>query len=272
MFGNAPRALWQKWTEVDDKGRIPLACRCLLIQTDKYNILCETGIGAFFEPKRAERFGVESPSEHKLIKHLEEYGLHEEDIHFVILSHLHFDHAGGLLPTYENKENRQDLLFPKAQYIVGQEAWERALKPHFRDQASFIPELNQKLQESGRLIIVKENSPPDELKDVVEFFTSDGHTPGQLHTIVKGNKKSVVFAGDLIPGAAWVHLPITMGYDRYPERLIEEKQSLYERFSQQDWSVFFTHDDKHAMAQIRKNEKGKFAPVDLVGNFKDLEI
>ncbi|MCJ8278088.1 MAG: MBL fold metallo-hydrolase, partial [Bdellovibrionales bacterium] len=91
MFGNAPRAVWEKWTSVDDLGRIPLACRCLLIETDQYKILCETGIGAFFEPKLAERFGVESPDQHQLLNNLKTLGIEQEDIDFVILSHLHFD-------------------------------------------------------------------------------------------------------------------------------------------------------------------------------------
>ncbi|MEM7646978.1 MAG: MBL fold metallo-hydrolase, partial [Pseudomonadota bacterium] len=94
MFGNAPRAVWEKWTEVDSLGRIPLACRCLLIETDNQKILCEAGIGAFFEPKLAERFGVQNPDRHLLLENLESLGHSPESIDYVILSHLHFDHAG----------------------------------------------------------------------------------------------------------------------------------------------------------------------------------
>src|SRR5262245_873883 len=97
MFGNAPKEMWQKWQSADDKNRIPLACTCLLVETaDGKNLLFETGIGAFFEPKLKERFGVVE-SEHVLLKSLKNIGLEHTDIHAVILSHLHFDHAGGTL-------------------------------------------------------------------------------------------------------------------------------------------------------------------------------
>lgn len=273
MFGNAPRAMWEKWTEVDDQDRIPLACRCLLIETDKYKILCETGIGSFFEPKLAGRFGVENSGRHMLLENLQKLGVKPEDIDFVILSHLHFDHAGGLLPTYESIEKGQDdLVFSKAQFVVGENAWERAMNPHFRDQASFIPLINKKLKESGRLFLVKNHQPPEELNGLISFFESSGHTPGQLHTIVHGKQKQIIYAGDLIPGSSWVHLPITMGYDRYPEKLIEEKEELYKTFAHENKMVFFTHDSQYAMGEVKKNERGKFEAANLVKSFAALEI
>lgn len=267
MFGNAPRAVWATWTEVDELGRIPLACRCLLIETRGLKILCETGIGAFFEPKLAERFGVETPTRHRLLENLKALGHEPDSIDYVILSHLHFDHAGGLLPTYADMEQGQDgLVFPNAQFLVGEDAWARAQNPHFRDKASFVPTLNQRLQDSGRMVIIKDNQPPIALADFIQFFESEGHTPGQMHTIVRGDKQNLVFAGDLIPGKAWVHLPITMGYDRFPERVIEEKQSLYNRWKDSNLELFFTHDPEFAMGELAVDGKGKFSVINLKAN------
>lgn len=268
MFGNAPRAVWEKWITPDDRDRIPLACRSLLIETPKYKILCETGIGAFFEPKLADRFGVQNADEHLLLKGLEERGIKEDDIDFVILSHLHFDHAGGLLPTYKQIQNGNDrLLFPKAKYVVGKEAWERALSPHSRDKASFIPGMTEKLLASGRLLIV-EGEVDDRLPEEISFFISNGHTPGQMHTVFKGEKNTICFAGDLIPGKAWVHLPITMGYDRFPELLIDEKQKLYNTAVPEDWIIFFTHDPYLPASRIQLDEKGRYQTKD---ELKELE-
>ena len=109
MFGNVPRALWERWTEVDNSGRIPLACRCLLVEYNDIKILCETGIGAFFEPKMATRFGVQNYEQNELLVSLEQLGHKAEDIDFVILSHLHFDHAGGLMPTYQEIQNGKKI-------------------------------------------------------------------------------------------------------------------------------------------------------------------
>ncbi|MCB0377444.1 MAG: MBL fold metallo-hydrolase [Bdellovibrionales bacterium] len=259
MFGNAPRAVWERWSDVDNQGRIPLACRCLLVDDGKNKVLFETGIGSFFEPKMAERFGVQDVGTHKLRDNLKSLGVDPNEINFVVLSHLHFDHAGGLLPTFAEMEQGEDqLLFPNAKYVVGKEAWQRALHPHFRDRASFVPLLNKKLEESGRLHILNNLERDPELPPWLSFYSSSGHTPGQIHAIIKGDKISVVFAGDLVPGVPWVHLPITMGYDRFPEKLIEEKQALYEKMSGTNWQIFFTHDPKIAMATLEKDEKGKF--------------
>ncbi|MHB1589111.1 MAG: MBL fold metallo-hydrolase, partial [Metallibacterium scheffleri] len=140
MFGNAPRALWSQWLAPDAENRVPLACRCLLVQDlDGRTVLFETGIGAFFEPKLRERYGVQE-DRHVLLDELATRGFSERDIDAVVLSHLHFDHAGGLLAAWTDGAAPR-LLFPRARYLVGAAHWQRALKPHPRDRASFIPEL-----------------------------------------------------------------------------------------------------------------------------------
>lgn len=262
MFGNVPRAMWEKWVDVDAASRIRLACRALLVEHDGKRVLCETGIGAFFEPKLAERFGVAEKA-HVLLESLAALGLTDSSIDFVVLSHLHFDHAGGLLPAYaEIAAGRQDLLFPKALYLVGKEAYERAKKPHVRDRASFVPGLVEKLEASGRLRIVEGATCPDVLPDRLTFRYSHGHTPGQMHAVFRGRERKVMFCGDLIPGTPWVHAPITMGYDRYPEMLIDEKLALYETAVKEHWLFFYTHDTQTAASGVAQDEKGKFVPTD----------
>jgi len=273
MFGNAPRPVWERWIAPDERGRIPLACRCLLIEWDNNKLLCETGIGAFFEPKLADRFGVQSPQQHLLLENLKALGHSPESINFVILSHLHFDHAGGLLPPFkEISAGRKDLVFPNAQFIVGEEAWQRALHPHPRDRASFIPELTALLMKSGRLLLFPIDPLPKALAERIEFISSEGHTPGQLHTLFKGNQSKVFFCGDLIPGKAWVHVPITMGYDRFPERLIDEKQLVLQRALQENWLLFFTHDPSDAGCRVHQTAEGRFEPREIQQKFSAAEI
>jgi glyoxylase-like metal-dependent hydrolase (beta-lactamase superfamily II) len=260
MFGNAPRSLWEKWLKPDSANRVPLACRSLLIQDEGLNILCEAGIGAFFEPKLAERYGVREKN-HVLLQQMKARNLPEDAIDYVILSHLHFDHVGGLLPAYSERIEKGDrLLFPKAQYVVSRVAWERAQRPHSRDQASFIPEVVKLLADSGRLVIIDGPHLPGVLPGRLEFFETHGHTPGHMHTKYRGLKHTVVFAGDLVPGVPWIHLPITMGYDRYAELVIDEKAQFYQKALAEDWRIFFTHDERYAMAGLCRDEKGRFAP------------
>jgi len=264
MFGSVPRALWSRWEKPDILGRIQLACRCLLIEAGNLKILCETGIGDFFEPKMAERYGVQNKDKRELLKNLADLNIKEEEIDYVILSHLHFDHAGGLLPSYQKqRKGDKDLCFPKAYYVVGDTAFQRACQPHLRDRASFVPGLTDKLQNSGRLILVKEDKLPGVLEASLSFVFTEGHTPGQMHILFENSRgQRIFFAGDLIPGKAWVHLPVTMGYDRWPEKLIEEKQSIYKRAEEENWLIFSTHDKRVSCARIRKNEKSHYESYD----------
>ena len=256
MFGNAPRAMWSRWIAPDELNRIPLACRCLLVKDlDGRNVLFETGIGAFFEPALRERYGV-MESNHVLLDSLAGAGVSHEDIDVVVLSHLHFDHAGGLLAAWKEGKT-PELLFPNATFLVGAQHWQRATKPHARDRASFIPELQTLLLQSGRLELVA-GEYSQALGQAVRFHFSDGHTPGLMLAECAG----VVFCADLIPGRHWVHLPITMGYDRYPEALIEEKRVFLEDKLARNVRLFFTHDHACAIARVTRDERGRYGTAD----------
>ncbi|HEV7271357.1 MBL fold metallo-hydrolase [Pseudoxanthomonas sp.] len=263
MFGNAPRAMWEKWSPPDAKNRIELACRALLAQPlNGKTVLFETGIGAFFDPKMRARFGVQE-DRHVLLDSLRAAGFSHEDIDVVVLSHLHFDHAGGLLAPWQ-EGRAPELLFPNATFVVGADHWQRALKPHPRDRASFIPELQPLLEASGRLELVSGDH-SRVLGESVRFGFSDGHTPGLMLSEIVGPERidgqphgGVVFCADLIPGRSWVHVPITMGYDRNAELLIDEKRAFLDDKLARNVHLFFTHDPGCALAQVTRDEKGKF--------------
>jgi glyoxylase-like metal-dependent hydrolase (beta-lactamase superfamily II) len=252
MFGNAPKALWSRWVKVDEQNRMELACRGLLaVGLNGKNVLFETGIGHFFPPKLQARFGVYEPR-HVLLDSLATLGFQPEDIDVVVLSHLHFDHAGGMLSAWQEDQPYQ-LVFSQADYLVGADHWQRALNPHPRDRASFIPELHELMQASGRLHLVDAPHHPLLGKEVTFSFT-DGHTPGLMHAQLA----DLVFAADLIPGSAWVHVPISMGYDRFPEQLIDEKSQFLQDVVQHNQRLFFTHDPDFPVAHIQFTD-GRYA-------------
>lgn len=269
MFGNAPKTMWQRWIAPDEANRIELASRALFVETQAgHKILLEAGIGAFLPPKLKERYGV-LEDQHMLAKNLAQNGLSPEDIDLIILSHLHFDHAGGILTAHQEGQEAR-LLFPRAQFIVGQDQWERGQNPHYRDKASYFAEIQDNLAQSGRLRLVQGDEDLRREGIPIYFTSSRGHTPGMLvsHIMLK-SEQELVFCADLVPGAPWTHLPITMGYDRSPEKLINEKEALLNDLLPRHGFLFFTHDPNIAAAKLVKDNRDRFQAHEIA--LKDIQ-
>ena len=271
MFGNAAKAQWNRWMPSDDRNMIPIGSRSLLIETRHHKILFETGTGAYLSPDMKERFRM-AETHHVLLTSLAWIGLSHEDITHVILSHLHFDHAGGLLRQWE-EGRAPELLFPNAKFHVGKENFHRSCRPHIRDKASFIPELSHLLENTGRLTLLndKDGLILDEV--TVEFIESQGHTPGMMLSHIRTPGQNLFFAGDIAPGHAWIHLPITMGYDRFPECLIDEKMRFFQRVLEENAWVFYTHDPVYAASKLSYDKASKkYAPWDLIPDLHPLNL
>lgn len=255
MYGHVPKNVWETWTPADPSNRISLACRTLFIQTDDgRNVLFDVGVGNFFPPNVKERYCIETKP--GLISTLANIGISESDINIIILSHLHFDHAGGLLSSYE-KDEPVRLLFPKATYYVSNTHWERACHPHVRERASFIPSLPPLLEKSKRLVFI-ENTTHSDLDFGLTFSFSHGHTTGLLHCHLDLPSGPLVLASDLIPGVPWVHLPITTGYDRYGELIVDEKEKLLRNIAAKKGHLLFSHDFAVSCASISQDENKKY--------------
>lgn len=273
MFGNAPKTMWSKWVKADELNRIPLACRSLLVDTGKVKVLFELGVGLFFEPSLRERYGIEG-NENMLFKNLQALGISEDEINYVVPSHLHFDHVGGLVPDWPATQNSNwALRFPKAKYLVCKKQFEHSKQPHKRDRASYIPMLAEKLSESKRMILIdSEKTEEPLLEPWLSFYYADGHTPSLMHAVIKGKSDTIFFASDMIPGVSWVHTSISMGYDRFAEKCLDEKEVLLKKAIQENWMLFYTHDDKYVASYVEVNDKGKFQAIKTTENFNGFSL
>lgn len=255
MFGTVPKVLWEKTNPTDDKNRIEMEARALLLKSPGCNILIDTGNGQDFVAKYGEKLGTKFAEMYgmdqngpSLEKSLQAHGLKFEDINHVVLTHLHFDHAGGattevggqLVPT-----------FPHAQYWVQKGNLDTARKPNLRERASYYPANFQPLLEKGVLNIMhgeQENFLPG-----ISAIISNGHTLNQQVIKVSDGKTTLLYCGDMVPTSTHVKIPWLMGYDLHPLTLMEEKEKNLGEAADQSWYLFFEHDPYCDAALIERN-------------------
>jgi glyoxylase-like metal-dependent hydrolase (beta-lactamase superfamily II) len=250
MFGVVPKQLWSKTNPADDKNRIDMCMRALLLVSDKRKILIDNGIGYKMSQKLNEIYGVDH-SEFMLEKELFKLGLLKEDITDVILTHLHFDHAGG--STYLDEEGLLQVTFPNAIHHLQKKQWEWANNPTERDKASFIPENFLLLEKKGILKLIEGNQKFD---DFIELHVINGHTSHQQMVKINDDSKTVLFTADLVPMAAHVQIPYIMGFDLFPMTTLEEKKKYLPMAADNEWTLFIEHDPFTEACTIGKNDKG----------------
>jgi glyoxylase-like metal-dependent hydrolase (beta-lactamase superfamily II) len=255
MFGIIPRPLWEGRIPPDDRGRIPLAMRCLLLESSDRLILIDSGLGDKYDDKFADIYGVDQESSN-LLASLQQAGFAREDVTDVILTHLHFDHCGG--STRRGASGELEVTFPNARHHVQRAHWDWAHESP-REQASFLTENLAPLAEAGVLHFVDGEQ---ELFDGVSLHVVNGHTRGQQLVRIHDGRQQVLFAADLLPTAAHVPLLWVMAYDVAPLDTIREKEVLLEQAAAEGWLVVFEHDVRHAAGRIEKTERG-YRAIDL---------
>ena len=239
MFGIIPKPLWQKAIPADDLNRIQLSLRVMLIQTAHKNILIDTGIGDYHGSKFDSRFGVQGTINPLVVILKEKLNLNPSDITDVIISHLHFDHVGGL-----GFDEPHQLIFPKATLHVHRQHYEYALNPTARDAGSFHTQYFKGLLESAELagkvhwLAGKEGIILSDGTDIIHFKCSDGHTPFLMHAW----DENFIYMADLVPTAHHIPIPWVMGYDISPGQTTKDKEEFYRFISQNKKTMIFEHD------------------------------
>lgn len=253
MFGIIPKPLWNKVHPADEMNRINLALRLLLIQTPDKNILIDTGIGDYHGKKFDERFAIVSSSS-PLERALEKVGLTPDDITDLIISHLHFDHVGGI-----GKKNENEELIPVMKNAIlhlHQEHYNYALNPTERDSGSFITQdflpLINFYQNKNRIHWLTGMS--GKIIEGLFFKCSMGHTPFLMHPY----DDKYIYLADLIPTSNHISIPWVMGYDISPGQSTKDKRSFLEFIEKNNLEIVFEHDPVISSAKIKRNSKGEF--------------
>lgn len=250
MFGVIPKPLWERtYTPADEKNRINMTTRLVLLEGNGKKILIDTGIGNKFDDKFGEIYKV-NREESNVERALKSYGYNPDDITDVILTHLHFDHVGGatklengeLIPTFKN-----------AEYYVQQDQYKWALNPTPKDRASFIPDNYVPLLNHNRLNLIGGEGT---LFPNIDVIPINGHTKAMQMVKIYDDKETLLYITDLCPTSAHILAPYFMGYDNFPLTVLEEKQIYLPVAYEDNWTIFFEHDAYTQAAKIEAAKNG----------------
>jgi len=244
MFGVVPKVLWGNAVEFDEANRIFLATRTLLAVDRDENrvILADTGCGTKWTKDHAARFAIVHDRD-AIPNALSAIGLSIDDVTDIVVTHLHFDHNGGLTEWFDDRGGPVTLRFPKARHWIHKHQWDHAHNPNYKDRASYLKEDFDGLEKAGVLRFVEGDQPGTPWPGV-EWFISHGHSPYQILPAFTDGTTRLYFAGDLIPTIAHLRLGWVMAYDLFPLTTIREKEMLFRGAIEQGWLIAFPHDPK----------------------------
>ena len=249
MFGVVPKPLWERRIAADARNRIPLGMRCLLVEHDDGLVLVDTGLGNKEDAKFRDIYGVENAGaagRTRLEDGLAALGHRPEDVRHVVLTHLHFDHAGGA--TYRDERGGVGVSFPNARYTVQRGEWEYATHPNERTGGSYLAANYEPLAAAGVLDFA------DGAREVVpgvRVVPAAGHTPHHQIVLIESAGETLGFLADLVPTAAHLPLPWIMGYDVEPLVTLETKRRVLAQAAAENWLVVFEHDVAVPWGRVR---------------------
>jgi len=249
MYGVVPKPLWERSSPADERNRIKLVTRHLLLVSDDKKILIDTGSGKNWDEKFEKIYSVDTTT-HDMLPALEKFGINREEITDVIITHLHFDHVGGAVMFESDKIVP---TFPNAKYHVQKKQFEWGLNPSDRDKASYFKDRYVPLAEEG---ILNQFEGKTNFDDNIELLVMNGHTFSQQIVKISDSSNTLLYCGDLIPLSSHINLPYIMGYDLQPLVTLGEKKELLPQAVDGNWMLFFEHDPEVAAATITTTEKG----------------
>lgn len=236
-----PKAVWSKNLTEDERYRIPMALNCLLIQNENTNILVDTGIGSVLTEKQIK---IYNPSKSALLENLAQLGLQRDDIHHVILTHLHFDHIGGIL------FNDHELTFPNAYHHIQKLEWFSATNPDELNVSAYPFQQHLScLSDSFKLNLLDGNT---ELLPGISLILAQGHSEGMQIVKIEDDNFLAYYAGDIIPSQYHVNLPVISAYDLCRKTTFKAKKRIMEELRQQEGYLILDHDSEQSVLHFKQ--------------------
>jgi glyoxylase-like metal-dependent hydrolase (beta-lactamase superfamily II) len=259
MFGVIPYPLWSRRVPHDDRHRILLALRCLLVEHPDGPVLIDTGLGNKEDRKFLDIYGVENDGLEgatQLEDALAVAGFLPRDVKWVINTHLHFDHAGGnttLDPELEDDPRRHVRpSYPNATYVVQKGELEFARNANERTRASYLPHNFEPIASANRWRLLEGDG---EVLPGISVRVTPGHVPWLQTVVVRDRGETAAFMSDLIPLTAHLPLPWIMGYDVEPLRTLESKRAFLDEAAREGWKLVFEHDPAVAVGRLKREGK-----------------
>lgn len=240
MFGVVPKPLWERRISADERNRIQLGMRCLLIEHERGLVLVDNGAGNKENRKFHDIYGVENAGAERrtlLEDGLRSLNLRPDDIALMIDTHLHFDHAGG--NTFVDDGATIRPAFPNARYIVQRGEYDWARHTNERTSASYFPHNFEPVVAAGLFDFVFGET---EVWPGLRLIPTPGHTPHHQSVLIESEDARAFYLADLAPTSAHIPLPWIMGYDVEPLRTLETKRVILKRAVEENWLVIFEHD------------------------------
>jgi glyoxylase-like metal-dependent hydrolase (beta-lactamase superfamily II) len=261
MFGVVPKPLWEKRAPADERNRITLGLRPLVVRPSTgsgqgpstgsgqggWTLIIDGGVGDKMDAKNAAIYGLDRA--HDLDRSLASAGLSAEDVDIALATHLHFDHVGGF--TVRTEAGGLAPRFPRARYVARTAEWEDATHPHERNRASYLAENFQPLADAGVLDLKPDDG---EIVPGVRVVRSGGHTMHHQVVFIESRGRTAVYVADMIPTAAHVDDPWIMGYDLYPMDTLAFKKRFIREAIDREYLIFFEHDPRVAAGYIRERD------------------
>lgn len=254
MFGVVPRVLWERSCPPDDQNRIPMDTNCLLVRSADSVGLIDTGYGDK-NPEKVRRRGCMEEGA-PLIRNLARHGVQPEDIDWLILTHLHADHAGGA--TTLDDERRLSPVFGNARHYVQRLEWEDAMSGRPELAGAYMPGDFEPLYDAGLLTLIEDEH---EIVPGVTTERTDGHTRGHQLVRLQSGGRTVVYVGDVCPLAGHTRALWTMAYDQYPLTTRRTKPEILGDIADQEQIAVLSHEPRSGFVRLRRDDRAEFVVV-----------